>query len=262
MKRPVLSRIRTGVLFFSFALLSVDAKLCRGWLLMRLVRALCRLLGVAKPMLDHRVQGGRYHPQTRRHIELSRFIQDTEVPKTSRILDAGCGPGRLISRLREVGYTEVEGCDCDEMPEAPFRYKLVDLNTQGLTAYPDCSFDVVIASDVLEHLENPAAALREIQRVLVPGGHAFITLPSCWNVYERTVFLLSGNITRYRVETPQRERSHISMLPEQILASLARRASLELVGFRSSYAFLFGCFWDGLKEPIFAYNLAYHYIRQ
>ena len=99
-------------------------------------------------------------------------------------------------------------------------------------------------------------------RVLAPGGHLFITLPSCWNVYERTLFFLTGNSSRYKVERPDRRHSHISMLPSHVLINLTKRAGLRLVDMRSGFAFLFGHFWDGLKHPLFAYNLMYHYVRQ
>ena len=45
---------------------------------------------------------------------------------------------------------------------------------------PDASFDVVLCTQVLEHSRDPAQALREITRVLRPGGHAFVTTHGIW----------------------------------------------------------------------------------
>ncbi len=53
------------------------------------------------------------------------------------------------------------------------------------TGMPDASADTVLMSEVLEHLEEPAAALREVARVLRPGGHLMLTVPFLWHIHER-----------------------------------------------------------------------------
>ncbi len=79
------------------------------------------------------VDGGKWNPQTRRHIELVSFIEKAEVPKASKILDVGCGPGWLIGRLREKGFHNVYGCDWKEPLEPyDFRFERADLNNEGL----------------------------------------------------------------------------------------------------------------------------------
>jgi len=56
------------------------------------------------------------------------------------------------------------------------------------TAYdipePDCSFDCVLSTAVLEHLEDPTKALAEAFRVLRPGGYAIYTAPFIWHLHE------------------------------------------------------------------------------
>jgi SAM-dependent methyltransferase len=67
----------------------------------------------------------------------------------------------------------------------------LDLNAQPLP-YPDESFDLVTCSEVLEHVENFRAVLREIRRVLKPGGLMVITTPNVLNMKSRLRYLVTG----------------------------------------------------------------------
>jgi ubiquinone biosynthesis O-methyltransferase len=95
-----------------------------------------------------------------------------------RILDAGCGGGFVSEALAVDGY-DVTGIDISEhsleiarahsagRTDLKLHYQQASL--YGLP-FPDASFDVVVSSDVLEHLTDLPAALREIRRVLKPDG--------------------------------------------------------------------------------------------
>ncbi len=95
------------------------------------------------------------------------------------ILDVGCGTGGILRHLRGAGYTNLHGMEIS-------RYAIERLGEQGIHMHfgmlpsiplPDGSFDVVIASQVLEHVIRRRRFLREIARVLKPGGCAFIFVP-------------------------------------------------------------------------------------
>ena len=150
--------------------------------------------------------------QWRRHIDTVEQLRRFRPPPAS-VLDVGCGTGALSARLAELGYA-IQGCDClppDGVNVAPagFVYSPVDLDNEGLSPHYATSppFDAVVCSDVIEHLENPAKALREIAGVLHRDGLAFITLPNAFNIFERAALALTGNSTRYRFSTPA-ERGH------------------------------------------------------
>ena len=76
----------------------------------------------------------------------------------------------------------------------------------GATAYElpaeDGSFDTVLCTDVLEHLEEPGEALREAYRVLEPGGHAIYTVPLHWHLHEepRDFYRFTRHGLRYLFE--------------------------------------------------------------
>jgi SAM-dependent methyltransferase len=90
------------------------------------------------------------------------------------LLDVGCGPGTITLDLAaRVAPGRVVGIDAapDALAAAP-RTATVDFQTGDVYAleYPDGAFDVVHAHQVLQHLADPVAALREMRRVCRPGG--------------------------------------------------------------------------------------------
>jgi 2-polyprenyl-3-methyl-5-hydroxy-6-metoxy-1,4-benzoquinol methylase len=96
------------------------------------------------------------------------------------LLDFGSGTGQFTTRLRDAGrYRSVTGADLFPRAatlSADIRWVQGDLN--DVLPLPDRSFDVVVAAEVIEHLENPRAVCREIFRLLRPGGIAVITTPN------------------------------------------------------------------------------------
>jgi ubiquinone/menaquinone biosynthesis C-methylase UbiE len=90
-----------------------------------------------------------------------------------RVLDVGCGPGTITKDLaRIVAPGPVIGIDLVTVADATDMPSNVTFTTGDVYAldYPDASFDVVHAHQVLQHLTRPVDALREMKRVLKPGG--------------------------------------------------------------------------------------------
>lgn len=99
-----------------------------------------------------------------------------------RILDAGCGLGNVTAVL-EQGFpgVDVVGVDSsasrlDAAAGGGVRSPLARADL-GRLPVGDASFDAVICSEVLEHVDDPAAALTELHRVLRPGGTLVVTVP-------------------------------------------------------------------------------------
>ena len=108
-------------------------------------------------------------------------------------LDIGPGKGRLISMFKERFGTEACACDYTaELLNLPGqKLEIVNLNSERLP-YPNNSFDVVTATEVVEHLECYRGVLRDIHRVMRPGGICVLTTPNVLNLNSRLRFLWFG----------------------------------------------------------------------
>ena len=91
-----------------------------------------------------------------------------------RVLDLGCGDGRAIDILKRMSPTaRYSGVDIESSPEVASRRRTDgDFYTYDGTTLPfeDASFDVVFSQQVFEHVRHPDRVVREIERVLAPGG--------------------------------------------------------------------------------------------
>jgi len=101
--------------------------------------------------------------------------------KDLAILDLGTASGGFEKQLYEAGYKNLYGVDIDDYlsKEAlPLlkEFKIADLAYDKLP-WPDNSFEVVIGWCILPHLENPFLMIREINRVLKPGGLFLFSVP-------------------------------------------------------------------------------------
>jgi SAM-dependent methyltransferase len=111
----------------------------------------------------------RLFPREPHHIaEFHRAVRERARPGAV-LLDVGCGDNAAFDDLRAAGR-QVRGVDFQRHPHlvAPETFRL--LPADGSIPFPDESFDVVTAVWVLEHVQNPIFFLREVRRVLRPGG--------------------------------------------------------------------------------------------
>jgi ubiquinone/menaquinone biosynthesis C-methylase UbiE len=102
-----------------------------------------------------------------------------------RLLDVGCGTGHHLSALQQRGF-DVCGIDgsADMLAQARALNPTVELKLADVDALPvpDASFDVVICIEVLRYLPDPTRCIREIARVLRPGGMALVTAQPLLNL--------------------------------------------------------------------------------
>lgn len=103
--------------------------------------------------------------------------------KSLRIFDAGCGNGALLHRLLREGHT-LAGCDASETGVSQARRLCGGTaRVERVSVYEDLAalfgsnWDVVIATEVIEHLYAPRDFVRQARKLLVPGGHVVLTTP-------------------------------------------------------------------------------------
>jgi SAM-dependent methyltransferase len=100
------------------------------------------------------------------------------VPR-GRMLDLGCWVGFLLAEARDRGW-QVVGVEPSAFASEYATEKLgLDVRREDLFAaeLPDGSFDAIVLGDVIEHLNDPGAALDRIARLLAPGGVLYLALP-------------------------------------------------------------------------------------
>lgn len=110
------------------------------------------------------------------------------VPQTYRVLEVGCGDGYGLDVLKAEGYQGVVGCDIN--PEklkvaASFGHSVVVQDVHNL-GFRNHLFDAVYCTHMLEHTHDAYQAVREICRVVRPGGLVFVIVPDHARLYGDT----------------------------------------------------------------------------
>lgn len=126
-----------------------------------------------------------YEDQYRHGREITRSSKDmllSCIPREpqSDILDVGCGTGLLSQALAGVGH-RVFGVDCSHEAIAAYQrlgFEGVAADIECGFSWSDARFDVVLMSEVLEHVRDSVALLREARRVLKPGGLLALSTPN------------------------------------------------------------------------------------
>jgi len=107
------------------------------------------------------------------------MIAGQDENKTPSVLDIGCATGSLLAFLREKGW-RVIGVEISPAAEYARNERRLDVRSLPLEEnnFPSGSFDIVLASHLIEHLNNPRGFLNEVYRVLKDNGYFFITTPN------------------------------------------------------------------------------------
>lgn len=103
------------------------------------------------------------------------------IPRKSILLDVGCGTSATFLKAISPDIKQGFGVDFKVEDTQFSNIKTTQLKLNKSLPFEDTSFDVVTMLAVLEHIEKEQEILKEIYRVLVPGGKLIITVPSVWS---------------------------------------------------------------------------------
>jgi SAM-dependent methyltransferase len=188
-----------------------------------------------------------------------KLIDGAGVRRGQRALDVGCGPGALTGELAaRLG----RGCVTAVDPSAPFadacRRRLPDVRVEIAPAealpFPDGAFDVVLSQLVVNFMSDPPAGLREMRRVVRPGG---TVAAAVWDYAEGMILLRRFWDAAVALDPSARDRDEGLCMPfctEDTLADLWSRAGLADV--RVSAAVVaadyddFGDLWRPLESGV------------
>ena len=156
------------------------------------------------------------------------------------ILDVGCGSGYLAYLLkRERPSLEIHGCDIAEAALVQSREVLdvayhLDLDRANLPE-PNYKFDLVVCSEVLEHLYDVDHCIREIARVLKPGGFFIVTVPNL-GLWRFRLEVLRGRIPSIIADERHVQTFNVSRL-ESLLGDYEFRIT-SVMGMRNRWPWL------------------------
>jgi ubiquinone/menaquinone biosynthesis C-methylase UbiE len=107
------------------------------------------------------------------------------VDKNARVLEVGCGDGFALNVLKKLNFTGVTGCDInpEKIGVAVRHGHAVSVQDAHQLGFQSSRFAAVYCAHTLEHTYDGPLALKEIYRVLIPGGLVFIIVPDHTGLY-------------------------------------------------------------------------------
>lgn len=132
------------------------------------------------------------------------------VPPTAGLLDVGTNTGALLLRLKKAGFTELYGSDFDPRPFDVPGATFVPFNlNRPFSEQFDRQFNVITATEVIEHIDDPRTFLREVHKLLADGGYFALTTPNVAFWEGRCKFMLKGELWGFG-ENNYRGQRHVS----------------------------------------------------
>lgn len=131
------------------------------------------------------------------HPHIAGKVRQLAPEPATRILDLGCGSGALLERLAGMGYRDLTGVDISPPASGgSITYRQADLDCFRLDC-PDGAFDLALAVEVIEHIENPGLFLAELARLLRPGGIGLFTTPNLHSAQAKLLFGLTDRLKQF-----------------------------------------------------------------
>ena len=152
----------------------------------------------------------------------TRYVSD----KKAKILILGAGSGAFDQRLIDNGYSNILAVEYYKLmylPKAEVVSRDLNKNFNDLG-----TFDVIVAIEIIEHLENHFHFMRQVNNLLVKGGVALITTPNVESLISRIKFFLRGDLSCFSMREVE-ETGHITPLFSHIFKKYLKVIGMNLV---------------------------------
>lgn len=179
-------------------------------------------------------RGLRIHALPGLHAFLADVCQ-THLPQKCAVLDLAAGSGALSLRLNDLGFLTHAADYVPENFNAPdIPFTKANLNENFCEQFQSSQFGGVVASEIVEHLENPRHFIRQCRRLLGEHGVLVLSTPNLLNSGSIASFIRSGNFLWFS-DNDYRTQGHITPVsPWQIQRCLSE------AGFRMLWSGSFG----------------------
>jgi ubiquinone/menaquinone biosynthesis C-methylase UbiE len=169
--------------------------------------------------------------------------QAASVPARSKVLDVGAGSAPYRALFTHCDY---KSQDFSQLKDDQLRhggYAQIDIvSAASAIPVPDASFDVVLCTELLEHVPEPIAVINEFARIVVPGGRLIMTAPLGSGIHQEP-YHFYGGYTPYWYEKFLREAGFDSIVVIANAGSL-RHVAQETIRFvRMTRPFCFAAPW-------------------
>ncbi len=153
-----------------------------------------------------------------------------ELKLTGDVLDFGAGTGALMKRLAEsFSFRSVTGIDILPSPQLPAGISWISADLNDQVPLNDQSYDVITSSEVIEHLENPRAIIREWFRLLRPSGHLVFSTPNNESIRSLIALFFRGHFAGFGEASYP---AHITALLRKDIERILSETGFQLDKFR------------------------------
>jgi 2-polyprenyl-3-methyl-5-hydroxy-6-metoxy-1,4-benzoquinol methylase len=183
-------------------------------------------------ILEHRAKAAELSGGTSEnaiYFMIERVIAEKGL--SGKILDYGAGVGQLTRRLLATPrFDHVSAADIMGVPsDLSGKVEWIEQDLNAPLPGHDDTFDVVVSAEVIEHLENPRFMLREIFRILRPGGTAVVTTPNNESWRSLIALLVRGHYVAFGDPCYP---AHITALVRKDLTRIFQESSFPVPDFK------------------------------
>jgi len=165
------------------------------------------------------------------HTRLKRIISLAGSIQGKSVLDVGCARGYLGRRIKEMGGKYVAGIEISETAAKEAKGVLdgvyaFDIQKDWPAEVKEQKFDLIILSEVLEHIFDPIFVMRNVYEILLPDGKVIITTPN-FMIWTNRVKFLFGNF-KYQ-EQGMFDFGHIRWFTYRYLQDVLKESEFKII---------------------------------